>query len=139
MKVVVAEALRPITRKGIADADAAGRIAVRAEPHDFGEIICGAGGSEFLEDRKIEFRFGTGETAAQIPPRAGFFGEGVQFAQQMGKGAVEPAPSTIYRSVEVLWLNGVEIAPPSIAVAAPLWVQCVHRCVAAPQRNAGNN
>jgi hypothetical protein len=57
----------------------------------------------------------------------------------MGKGAVEDVPFIFAPAFELLRLNGIEIAPPGVAVSAPLGMQCLHRRIAAPQRHAGRD
>src|ERR1700758_4046438 len=137
--MVIMEAVWPVAGKGITDAGAPGRVAIRAKAHDLREIISGATGGEFLEDRKIELRRRARETPPQMPPRVGLFGRRVPPVHEISKRAVEPNLAAVCGAFEVPRLDCVEIAPPSVAIAPPLRMQCLHRSVTAPQWHADSD
>ena len=140
-QVVVREALRPVGREGVADARSARRVAIRAKADDLGEIIGGAGVGELLERGKIELRLGSLETTPQMQPRLRRFcrarrprlGE----ADQVAERAVKDELLVLVTAFELPGLNGVEIAPPHVAVPGPLRMQCAHPGKGAPQRHTG--
>jgi len=140
--VVITKARCAVGRKGIANPSSTRRITIRAKANDLGEIIGGTGGGELLELRKIELRRGSAEASAQIQPRIRRFGRGRRrscFAEpdQVADRAVEHALLVFVAAFELRGLNGVEAAPPSVAIAAPLWMQGLHPGESAPQRHAG--
>src|SRR5580692_4765738 len=134
--MVIMEAFWPIARKGITDAGAPGRVAIRAKPHDLREIISGTAGGELFENRKIELRLRPGETPPQMPPLIGLFGRSAPPVHEGGKRAVEPNRAAVCGALEVPRFDGVEVAPPGVTVAAPLRMQRLHRGITSPQRHA---
>ena len=72
-EIIIAEAVRQIARKRIADAGAMGSVPVRTEADDLREIIGSAGGGEIFENGKIEPCLGSGETPTQVLPGISLF------------------------------------------------------------------
>ena len=56
---------------------------------------------------------------------------------QIAEGTIQQDLLVLVAAAKLRGLNGVEIAPPSVAVAAPLRMQCRHSYEGAPQRHAG--
>jgi hypothetical protein len=57
----------------------------------------------------------------------------------MAEGAILQDLLVLVAAAKLPWLNGVEIAPPDVAVAAPLRMQGRHSYEGAPQRYAGGH
>src|SRR5260370_17630773 len=114
---------------------------MRTEADNLGEVISGAGAGELLEQRKIELSLGSGETPAQMQPRIWPFGRACRRPRlaetdQVADWAVEHALLILVAALELGGLNGVEAAPPGVAIAAPLRMQCAHPGEGAPHRPA---
>ena len=60
-------------------------------------------------------------------------------ADEGANRAVEHALLVIVAAFELDGLDGVEMAPPGITIAAPLRMQCLHPSKRAPQRHAGDD
>src|SRR5439155_23648078 len=130
------------SREGVTDAGSSRRVGLRAKADDLGEIIGGAGIGELLEQGKIELRLGSLETPPQMQPwlrrfcrarRRPCLGE----ADQVAERAVKDELLVLVTAFELPGLNGVEMAPPDVAVPGPLRMQCAHPREGAPQRHAG--
>src|ERR1700738_1367470 len=105
-------------------------------------MIGGAGGGEFFDQRKIELRLGSGETSTQMQPRICRFRRfrrrpRLAEPDQVADWAVEHALLVLVAALELRGLDRVESAPPGVAIAAPLRMQCAHPSPGAPQRHAG--
>jgi hypothetical protein len=138
-EVIVTEAARQIGRKRIADAGAVGRVPVRTEADDLREIIGSAGGGEIFENGKIEQCLGSGETPTQVLPGISLLGGVFYLPDQIAEGAIQQDLLVLVAAEKLRRLNGVEIPPPGVAVAAPLRMQCRHSYEGAPQRHPGDH
>ncbi len=114
-----------------------GRVAVRTEADDLHQIIGSAGGGEIFENGKIEQCLGSGEAPTQVLPGIFLLAGVFELPDQVAEGTVQQNLLVLVAAAKLRGLNGVEIAPPSIAVAAPLRMQCRHSYEGAPQRHAG--
>ena len=130
----VGEPAGTIGCEGIDDARAVRGIAAFAEGVDCAHIVGGASRAKFLEDGKVVLLRPEFEPAAQ--KRIGF---ARLRAHDDGK---ERAVLPFRRSGaarELLIMDGVEIAPPSIAVSAPLRMQRLGRHMRPKQGHAADN
>ena len=138
-EVVVAEARRQVGGKRIANTGAAGRVPARAEADDLSEIIGSAGGGQLLKNGIIKLCLGAGEAATQITPgirlRSGVF----QLADQIAEGAVLQDLLVLVAAAKLRGLDGIEVAAPGVAVAAPLRMQSRHADKRAPQRHSSDH
>ncbi len=103
------------------------------------EIIGSTGGGEILENGKIEPRLGSGERIEIVPPgislRSGLF----YLPDQLAEGTSQQDHLVLVAAAKLRGLDGVEVAPPGVAVAAPLRMQRRHADEGAPQRHAGTH
>src|SRR5260370_23860772 len=138
-EVILAETLSAVGGKRIADAGSAGGIALRPETDDLGEIVGSAGAGELFENRKIEERLRPRQPSTHIPPRITVSATGFYLTDQIGERASQPNLAILVAALELRGLDRIEIAPPEIAVAAPLRMQRPHRRRGAPQREPAEN
>ena len=66
-------------------------------------------------------------------------GRGFRLAHKMAERAVQHLLLVLVAALELRWLNGVEVAQPGVAIAAPLRMQCGHTGEGAPQWHAGGD
>src|SRR6266404_2208620 len=74
-----------------------------------------------------------------MPPGISLSSGGFRLLDQMSKGAVENVLFIFVAAFKLRRLNGMEITPPSITIAAPLGMQCPHSGEGAPQWHAGHD
>ena len=58
---------------------------------------------------------------------------------QIAEGTIQQDLLVLIAAAKLRGLNGVEIPPPGVAVAAPLRMQCRHSYEGAPQRHASDH
>src|SRR5439155_27133007 len=116
--VIVTEATRQVGRKRIADAGAVRRIPVRTEADDLREIIGSARGGKIFENGKIEQCLGSGETPTQVLPGTSSLAGAFHLPDQITEGAILQDLLVLVAAAKFRGLNGVEIAPPGLAIAA---------------------
>ena len=130
--VVVGEAAVLIGGEGIDDAGAMRAVAVFAKSVESAEIIGAAVAEKLLEHRKIALL----RAFHEAPAHPGIVLAGDRPLDQVLEGAGQPDQLMIGAMGVMLGLDRIEIAPPGVAIAAPLRMQRLHRRMRAPQRHA---
>ena len=72
-----------------------------------------------------------------MEPRLRLLVDGLKLADQVAKGAVRDALLVLAAPLELRRLHAIKIAPPGVAISAPLGMQGTHADKGARQRNAG--
>src|SRR5271166_1401144 len=133
-EIVVAETVRAIGREGI-DNPRSLRPVAAAESVDKSDIVRRSESEELLEDGKVAL-FGApfDSTAHDRVLLAG-----VRALDELVEGTAEEVRAFSAAVGVLLGSDGVEIAPPGVAVAAPLRMQSLHRGMRAPERGSVND
>ena len=132
LQLLVVEAARPIRGEGIDDARAVRGVPVLAEGVDRADVVGRAGGVKFDQRREIVVFRPQFQAAAQ--PRIGLARprphyDGIE-------RALQPNLRLAASARVLLVMDGIQVAPPSVAVAAPLRVQGLGRDIGPHQRYA---
>jgi hypothetical protein len=130
--VVITEAAAAIGRERIDGAGALRRVAVLAEAEELREIVGRALAEEFIQDDKIALL----GSRIEAPAHGRIVLAGIRPADQIVQRAAEPLRIAQIAACMLLRLNGVEVAPPQIAVGAPMRMQSLHAGLRAPKRHA---
>src|SRR5271166_3188413 len=120
------EATRAICRERINDTGPVRRIARLSKSKRQTQIICRAGRIEINERWKISLAGAELESASQ--PRVLF--AGARTLDERMEGAAQPLPRK-GTARKLLLAHRIQIAPPRVAVTAPLGMQCLGRHVCA--------
>ena len=129
--IVVTESALTICRERIGDSCPLRAVALLAVNEELREIIRGALRVELLQNREIALL----RTVLDAPAQRGGVLAGASALHQCVEGARGQKPLVLVAVGVILRLDGVEVAPPGVAIAIPLRMQRLHRGMRPPQRD----
>ena len=129
--VVVIESAAAIGHERIEGAGALRRVPTLAEGKELSKIIGRALLEEFVQDGEVALFRSSIEAAAHRR----IVLAGIRSADQIIQRTAAPLRVVEIAARMLLRLDGVEVAPPQIAVSGPLRMQSLHSGLHAPQRH----
>ena len=131
-RVVFAESALTICRERIGDSCPLRAVAHLAVNENLREIIRSAQRVELLQNWEIALL----RTVLDTPAQRGGVLAGASALHEGVEGARDKDPLILFAVGVILGLDGVEVAPPGVAIAIPLRMQRLHRGMRPPQRDS---